>query len=134
MRETANCKPPQRKETEVYNGNENSEPRPSACRTRVSSVVKIRASSIHRVPRGVSVAGDDFNFLVFAFLVFHFQLAAIGCYDLHFQLTVGAVQLVVGRPISDRILIADISGDIVEQLRHFALETRKVTAASGHGG
>src|ERR1700692_289978 len=104
------------------------------CRTRVTSVVKIRASSIHRVPGGVSVAGDNINFLVFAFLVFLFQLAAIGCYDLHLQLTVGAVQLVVGRPISDRILIADISGNIVEQLRRLALEARKVSAASGHGG
>ena len=53
--------------------------------------------SVHRVLGGVAVAGDHLDFLFFAFLVFHLERSAVGGHDLHFQLAVGAVELVVGR-------------------------------------
>ena len=57
---------------------------------------------------GVAVAGDDVDLLLFALLVFHFQRAAVGGYDLHLQLAVGSVELGVGGMIGQRILMADV--------------------------
>jgi hypothetical protein len=39
--------------------------------------------SVHSMFSGVAVAGDDIDFLFFAFLVFHFDRAAVGRHDLH---------------------------------------------------
>src|SRR5580704_10569266 len=83
---------------------------------------------------GVTVAGDDFDFLIFALLVFHFQGAAIGGYYLHFQLAISAIQLAVGGMVGQRVLLANILTDLLEDLAKLRLETREVGAASGHGG
>src|ERR1039457_2796749 len=86
------------------------------------------------MPGGISVAGDYFDFLLFTLLIFHLQLAAIGRHDLHFQLAVSAIQLVVAGPVGERILIADVVANILEVLAILCLKTRKVGAPSGYGG
>src|SRR5205814_592905 len=81
---------------------------------------------------GVAVAGDHFNFDVFTLLIFHLQRAAIGTNHLHFQLAVGAIQLVVAGMIRERILLANIFAYFLKNLVELGLETREEGAASGH--
>src|SRR5580700_4056774 len=82
---------------------------------------------------GVSVPGDDVNLLVLALLVFHLERTTVGGYDLHLQLAVGAVEFAVGGMIGQRILIADVVGNILKVLAILSLKSRKVSAAAGDG-
>ncbi len=81
-----------------------------AARSRALS--KLDRRSINRMLGRIAVAGHDIDFLFFAFLVFHFQRTAIGRHDLDLQLAVGAIQLCVGGMIRERILVADVVGNI----------------------
>src|SRR6266852_1471746 len=90
--------------------------------------------SVHRVLGGVTVAGDDFNLHIFALLIFHLQRAAVRADHLHFQFSVGAVELVVGGVVGERVLLANVFANILEDLVKLGLETREEGAASSHGG
>src|SRR5258708_6097885 len=88
--------------------------------------------SVHRVLGGVTVAGDDFNLYILALLIFHLQRAAIRADHLHFQLAVGAVELVVGGMVGERVLLANVLANILEDFIKLGLKTREEGAASGH--
>src|SRR6266446_8400787 len=91
------------------------------------------AVSVHRMLGSVAIAGDDFNFHIFALLVFYFELAAVGSHHLHFQLAVGAVQFAVGGMVGEGVLLANVFANFLEDLGKLGLETREESAASGHG-
>src|SRR5260370_34373961 len=81
--------------------------------------------------RRVTLSRDDLVFHVFAFLVSYFQRTTIRRHDIDLQLAIAAIELRIGRAIRDLVLVANVSSDVVKNLREFRLKPRLVIAAPG---
>src|SRR5580704_6990639 len=84
--------------------------------------------------RRVTFAGIDFKFHILALLVANFERATVRRNHLDFQLAVGAVELGISRMISNAVLVANVSGNVMENSRVFPRKTRLIEASSRHLG
>src|SRR5215467_4983576 len=84
--------------------------------------------------RRVPVTRVDYWLHIFALLIAHFELSAIGGDEFYLQLAIAPVQLAVSRMVGNRVFVADVLPDAVEDFPKFLLEAREIRASARHAG
>src|SRR5207249_3885484 len=71
---------------------------------------------------------------ILAFLVSNLQWATVGTHHVDLQLSVAAIELRVGWMVCQHVLIANVTADVVKDLRQLTLKTGKVGASTSQSG